>query len=129
MELRIRNPDKGNEYRNDNNRSVNELISIQDKQSTGTRSTELNNPASIGKKPRKYCNRNYNFSKYDIFKFSLYGLILVLLIVQIVLFAKYNKSNKDNEVAIDQLKKKLNTTGLGSMTYKKKLNMNLNKKS
>ena len=125
----IRNPDTGNEYRNDNNRSFNELISNQDNQSINTRTTELNNPGNRGRNHINHSKRKFNLSKFDIIKLSLCGLILILLIVQISLFVKYNKSNKDNEVAIDQLKKKLNTTGLGSMIYKKELNVNLNKTS
>ena len=129
MAQRIRNPDIGNEYRNENNRTFCELITSHDNQSIGSNSTEHNNPRNRGRNHINQSRRIINLSKFDIFKFVLCGLILILLVIQISLFIKYYKSNKDNEEAIDQLKKKLNTTDLGSMIYKKKLNVNLNKTS
>ena len=53
-------------------------------------------------------------------KTVLCGIILILLFIQIILFIIYNKSNKKNDLLINELKDKiLNTTDSGSMINKK----------
>ena len=129
MDCRIynRNPDIGNEYSNEINKTVNQLINNSEISSTKTVSSENDNSRNKDKKNRK---GKFNFSKFDIIKMSLCGIIFILLFIQIILFSIYNKSNKGNKEAIDDLKKKMsNITVYGSMIYKKNLNLSHNKTS
>ena len=61
-----------------------------------------------------------NLSIFDMVKTVLCGIILILLFIQIILFIIYNKSNKKNDLLINELKDKiLNTTDSGLMINKK----------
>ena len=96
-----RNPDVGNTY---------------DNQSMITTVSESDNSYK-GKKDRK---GKCNLSIFDMVKTVLCGIILILLFIQIILFIIYNKSNKKNDLLINELKDKiLNTTDSGLMINKK----------